>query len=218
VRWLIGWAVKLVLGLAILFVALSLVALVVTPPSTLMLVRWATGQPVSRISVPLSAISPFLAQAVIASEDARYCQHHGVDWTALQDVIDDEDGPSRGASTITMQTVKNVFLWPSRSYIRKAVEMPLALYLDLVWGKRRVMEIYLDVAEWGDGIFGAEAAAQHHFGKPARDLTRREAAQLAASLPNPKARDPVRPSALQRAHAARILARIPGTPTACVSG
>lgn len=217
-RRLILLAVKLVVALAGLFVLLSLIALAVTPPSTLMLARWATGRTVEHSTVPLAAISPYLAQAVIASEDARYCQHRGIDWGALQDALDDDDGPSRGASTITMQTAKNVFLWPSRSYVRKAVEMPIALYLDAVWGKRRVMEIYLNLAEWGDGVFGAEAAARHHFGKPARDLTRREAAFLAASLPNPRARDPVRPSQAQRAHAARILARIPGTPTACVAG
>ncbi|HEY0352299.1 MAG TPA: biosynthetic peptidoglycan transglycosylase, partial [Enterovirga sp.] len=117
--------------------------LAVTPPSTLMLARWVTGRAVQRIVVPLTAISPFLPAAVIASEDARFCQHHGVDWDALSDVVDDmgDGGPARGASTITMQTAKNVFLWSSRSYIRKAIEIPLALYLDLVWGKRRTMEI-----------------------------------------------------------------------------
>jgi monofunctional biosynthetic peptidoglycan transglycosylase len=217
-RRLIWFVIKLALLLAGLFVVLSLIALVITPPSTLMLARWATGQPVEHSTVPLSAISPALAQAVIASEDARYCQHRGVDWDALQEVMDDEDGPSRGASTIAMQTAKNVFLWPSRSYLRKAVEMPLALYLDVVWGKRRVMEIYLNVAEWGDGVFGAEAAARHHFGKAARDLTRREAAALAASLPNPRKRDPAHPAAAQSRHAGRILARIPSTPTGCVAG
>jgi monofunctional biosynthetic peptidoglycan transglycosylase len=217
-RRLIAFALKLGLALIGLFVVLTLIALVITPPSTLMLARWASGQPVEHSTVPLSAIAPALTQAVIASEDARYCSHRGIDWGALQDVLDDEDGPSRGASTITMQTAKNVFLWPSRSYLRKGLEMPLALVLDLVWGKRRTIEIYLNMAEWGDGVFGAEAAARHHFGKAARDLTRREAAALAASLPNPRARDPARPSSTQRAHAGRILARIAGTPTACVAG
>jgi monofunctional biosynthetic peptidoglycan transglycosylase len=214
--------VRLILGGALLLVGLgvllSLVALVVTPPSTLMLGRWATGQPVERVTVPLSAISPELGRAVLASEDARFCLHHGVDWGALQDVIDDEDGPSRGASTITMQTAKNVFLWPSRSYVRKALEIPLALYLDLVWGKRRTLEIYLNVAEWGDGIFGAEAAAQHHFGKPARNLSRREAVLLATSLPNPHLRNPARPTRGQRLHAATVLARMVQTPSGCVGG
>jgi monofunctional biosynthetic peptidoglycan transglycosylase len=190
-RRLIAFALKLGLALIGLFVVLTLIALVITPPSTLMLARWASGQPVEHSTVPLSAIAPALTQAVIASEDARYCSHRGIDWGALQDVLDDEDGPSRGASTITMQTATETRSWPSRSYLRKGLEMPLALVLDLVWGKRRTIEIYLNMAEWGDGVFGAEAAARHHFGKAARDLTRREAAALAASLPNPGS--PARP-------------------------
>jgi monofunctional biosynthetic peptidoglycan transglycosylase len=134
------------------------------------------------------------------SEDARYCQHGGVDWEAVREVIEDaEDGtPSRGASTITMQTAKNLFLWPSRSYIRKGLEVPLALWLDLVLSKRRVLEIYLNIAEWGPGVFGAEAAAQASFGKPAAALSAREAALLATALPNPVRRNASRPS---RGHA-----------------
>jgi monofunctional biosynthetic peptidoglycan transglycosylase len=211
-RRVLASMLKLACGLLVLVVVLSLFYLAVTPPSTLMLARWITGREVERAVVPLAAISPFLPAAVIASEDARFCQHHGVDWDALSDVIDDasDGGPARGASTITMQTAKNVFLWSSRSYIRKALEIPLALYLDLVWGKRRVMEIYLNVAEWGEGIFGAEAAARHHFGKSARDLTRREAALLATSLPNPLVRDAAQPSRGQRAHTGKVLARMAG--------
>jgi monofunctional biosynthetic peptidoglycan transglycosylase len=217
-RALVG-ALKLACVLLALGFALSLLYLAVTPPSTLMLARWVTGRAVQRIVVPLTAISPFLPAAVIASEDARFCQHHGVDWDALSDVVDDmgDGGPARGASTITMQTAKNAFLWSSRSYIRKALEIPLALYLDLVWGKRRTMEIYLNVAEWGQGIFGAEAAARHHFGKSARDLTRREAALLATALPNPILRDPARASNAQRIHAAKVLARMTGAP-GCLAG
>jgi monofunctional biosynthetic peptidoglycan transglycosylase len=217
-RALVG-ALKLACVLLALGFALSLLYLAVTPPSTLMLARWVTGRAVQRIVVPLTAISPFLPAAVIASEDARFCQHHGVDWDALSDVVDDmgDGGPARGASTITMQTAKNVFLWSSRSYIRKAIEIPLALYLDLVWGKRRTMEIYLNVAEWGQGIFGAEAAARHHFGKSARDLTRREAALLATTLPNPILRDPARPLNGQRIHAAKVLGRMTGMP-GCLGG
>jgi monofunctional biosynthetic peptidoglycan transglycosylase len=118
-----------------------------------------------------------------------------VDWEALREVIEEagEDGPSRGASTITMQTVKNVFLWPGRSMIRKGIEIPLATVVDFVWSKERVMEVYLNVAEWGPGVFGAEAAARRHFRKSASELTAREAALLAAALPNPLRRDPGRP-------------------------
>ena len=196
-----------ILGLAVI-VFLALVYSALTPPSTLMLGRWLTGQPVQRTAVPLDAISPHLVQAVIASEDQRFCAHRGVDWTALRDVVDDEEGPSRGASTITMQTVKNVFLWPGRSYIRKGLEIPLAMLADALWGKRRVMEIYLNVAEWGEGVFGAQAAARHWFGKDARALTRGEAALLAATLPNPIERSAGKPSRGVRAAAARIQGRL----------
>ncbi|WP_238312772.1 biosynthetic peptidoglycan transglycosylase [Methylobacterium crusticola] len=193
-----------------LVLALALVYRAVTPPSTLMLGRWATLRPVAREVVPLAGVAPALVQGVIASEDQRYCLHDGVDWDALWSVVDDEDGPSRGASTVTMQTVKNVFLWPGRSYVRKALEIPLALMADLVWGKRRTLEIYLNVAEWGEGVFGAEAAARHWFGKGARDLTRGEAALLVAALPNPITRNPRTPSRGLRALAGRIQGRMAG--------
>ncbi|WP_018263199.1 transglycosylase domain-containing protein [Methylobacterium sp. WSM2598] len=202
----------------ILVLCLALVYRAVDPPSTLMLGRWLTGRPVERDRVPLAGIAPVLVQAVIASEDQRFCLHRGVDWEALGEVVSDEDGPSRGASTVTMQTVKNVFLWPGRSYLRKAMEIPLALLADLVWGKRRTMEIYLNVAEWGDGIYGAEAAARHWFGKGARDLTRSEAALLVVALPNPAARSPAHPSRGLRALAGRLQARLAriGSLAACV--
>jgi monofunctional biosynthetic peptidoglycan transglycosylase len=160
--------------------------------------------------VPLDSISPALPVAVIASEDNRFCRHRGVDWGALREVVEsaDEDGPSRGASTIPMQTAKNLFLWSGRSYVRKALELPIALWLDLVWSKRRMMENYLNIAEWGEGVFGAEAAARRYFGKAARDLTRREAALLATALPNPILRDPGRPSPRHRSLANRLLARM----------
>ncbi|MDO9429323.1 MAG: monofunctional biosynthetic peptidoglycan transglycosylase [Methylobacterium sp.] len=213
-----GRSLRRIVGLVLLLPALALgfllaMALVysaVTPPSTLMLGRWAVLKPVDRQSVALAAISPHLVQAVIASEDQRFCLHAGVDWGALRDVVDDEEGPSRGASTISMQTVKNVFLWPGRSVLRKGLEIPLALATDALWGKRRMLEVYLNVAEWGEGVFGAEAAAQRWFGKPARNLTRGEAALLAAVLPNPILRNPALPSRGVRAQAARIQARMNG--------
>lgn len=190
---------------------------VATPVSTLMLARWFTGQPVARSVVPLSGITPALSLAVIASEDARFCTHGGVDWDALRLVLDDDDGPSRGASTITMQLAKNLFLWPSRSYVRKALEIPLALYLDAVLGKRRVVEIYLNVVEWGDGVFGAEAASRRHFGKGAGELSRREAALLATSLPNPRLRDPAKPTRRQRELTGIVLGRMPATSLDCLA-
>jgi monofunctional glycosyltransferase len=182
----------------------------VAPPSTLMLGRWLTLRPVAREWVPLELISPILVKAVIAAEDQRFCGHHGIDWVELQGVLGDDGLPERGASTLTMQTVKNVFLWPGRSVVRKGLELPIALVADAIWGKRRTIEIYLNIAEWGDGIFGAEAAARHHFGKSARELQPVEAARLAASLPNPVLRNPGNPSPGLRAATRRVLQRIDG--------
>ncbi len=198
--------------------ALGLAYKAVPPVSTLMLARWATFRPVERVSVPLEAIAPSLAAAVIASEDARFCAHRGIDWGALKEVIEDTDdeGPSRGASTISMQTAKNLFLWPGRSYVRKVLELPIAFYIDRIWGKHRMMEVYLNIAEWGEGVFGAEAAARHHFGKSARQLTRGEAALLAAALPNPRQRDASRPGATHRTLANRVLVRMEGADRSCL--
>jgi monofunctional biosynthetic peptidoglycan transglycosylase len=163
----------------------------VDPVSTLMLWRWATGAPVTRKVVPLERIAPVLPATVIAAEDGRFCTHRGVDWQEIMDAIDDADDLSeaRGGSTITQQTAKNLFLWGGRSYVRKALELPLAVWIDLVLPKKRVLEIYLNIVEWGpNGQFGAEAGARFAFGKSARELTAREAATLAAILPNPHRR------------------------------
>ena len=189
---------------------LTLLYTVVPPVSTLMVGRWLTLQGVERTAVTLDEISPSLPRAVISSEDGRYCQHGGVDWDALRQVIEeaDEDGPSRGASTIPMQLAKNLFLWPGRSYLRKGMEIPLALLIDLAWSKRRLLENYLNIVELGEGVFGAEAAARRYFGKRARDLSPSEAALLAAALPNPTLRNPGRPSARHRGLAGRLQRRM----------
>ncbi len=168
------------------------------PVSTLMLKDLATFSGYDRRWVPLSEVAPVLANSVIMSEDGQFCAHRGVDLAELKAVIDDTlaGEPSRGASTITMQTVKNLYLWQSPLVaFRKIVELPLAVYLDLALPKRRIMEIYLNIAEWGPGIYGIEAAAQHHFGRSASDLTSRQAALLAVTLPNPVERNPAKPSA-----------------------
>jgi monofunctional biosynthetic peptidoglycan transglycosylase len=190
----------------------------IDPVSTLMLARWAEDSPVARDYVPLGRISAELRAAIIVSEDARFCKHSGVDWGALREVVDeaDADGPSRGASTITMQTVKNLFLWPSRSFIRKGLEIPLALILDLAWPKRRVFEVYLNIAEWGDGVFGAEAAARLYFHKSAAALDASEAALLATALPNPLKRNPAHPGRGHAALAQRIVARMHKADAGCV--
>lgn len=179
------------------------------PASMLMAIRWAQGNAIDYRWMPLERISPHLAHAVIAAEDGRFCEHSGVDWDVLDRLMDDPDGPSRGGSTLAMQTAKNLFLWPARSYLRKAAEIPLALWIDFAWPKPRVIEVYLNIVEWGPGIFGAEAAAQHHFGKRASDLTAKEAALLAAALPNPHERNAGKPGPGLRKLAARLARRIP---------
>jgi monofunctional glycosyltransferase len=184
------------------------------PVSTLMAWRWLTGAPVSRQWVGFSAISPSLPRSVVASEDAKFCSHHGVDWGALRDVIDDaEEGEvARGGSTITQQVAKNLFLWPGRSIVRKALELPLALWIDWVLPKQRILEVYLNVAELGpSGQFGAEAGANYAFGHPASSLSPREAALLAAILPNPVKRSARNPGPGVRRLAGTYMARAQAT-------
>jgi monofunctional biosynthetic peptidoglycan transglycosylase len=168
----------------------------VHPVSTLMLKDLATFSGYDRRWVSIDDVAPVLAHSVIMSEDGQFCFHRGIDLAELKGVVGDamQGEATRGASTITMQTVKNLFLWsrPMAS-ARKLVELPLAVYFDAVMSKRRIMEIYLNVAEWGPGIYGIEAAAQHHFGVSANRLTRRQAALLAVTLPNPIARNPSKP-------------------------
>lgn len=205
---------RLLLAMLVVFVVLPVVAIllyrVVPPPGTpLMLWREA---PADYRWVPISEISDNAARAVVVSEDQTFCTHSGIDWRQMNKVLDEfrETGrPSRGASTITMQLARNLYLPPSRSILRKAVEIPLALGLELMVPKRRIMELYLNVVELGDGIYGMEAAAQRHFGKPASGLTRAEAARLAAVLPNPLERNPARPSGEVARRAQEIASDIP---------
>lgn len=192
------WKVVLyvVIGLFLLPYGLTLLYSVVNPVSTLMLWRTVTGQRVERTFVPIERIAPALPLAVVIAEDGRFCTHPGVDFTEINNAIEDAEGLGdvRGGSTITQQVAKNLFLWGGRSFVRKALEFPLALWIDLVLSKRRVLEIYLNIAEWGpDGEFGAEAGARRAFGRSAEGLSRYQAALLAASLPNPVTRDAKRP-------------------------
>ena len=189
-------------GLALLALFIGLVALyaLARPVSTLMLARTLQGKGYQRIYAPLRTIAPAALAAVVASEDATFCDNDGVDWGSLHEVLSGagKHGPSRGASTITMQTAKNLFLWPGRSVVRKGVEIPMALVLGKAWSKARTLEIYLNIAEWGVGLYGIEAAAERYFHKRASQLNLREAALLATALPNPFLRNPARPSPLQR--------------------
>ena len=191
-RWL-GRLVLLLLVLAAALAAQIIVYRFAMPAWTpTMAASRLLGQPVTQYWVPLRRVSPSMVRAVIASEDAKFCTHRGIDYGELKAAIEEAlNGTApRGASTITMQVVKNVLLWPGRSYVRKALELPLALALELVWSKRRIMEVYLNIAEWGPGIYGIEAAARQSFGKPAAALTAPEAARLVVVLPNPIERDP----------------------------
>src|SRR3982074_2874221 len=176
------------------------------PVSTLMAWRWLTGAPVSRQWLDFPAISPLLPRSVVASEDAKFCSHRGIDWDALRDVVDDAgDGEViRGGSTITQQVAKNLFLWPGR----RALGFPLALWIDLVLPKQRILEIYLNIAELGpSGQFGAQAGAIYAFDHPALTLSPREAALLAAILPNPVRRSARNPGAGVRRLAGTYMAR-----------
>lgn len=184
------------------------------PVSTLMAGRFLTGQPVSRTWVDIEAMSPAMPRSVVASEDARFCSHHGVDWESISSVLEDaEDGEViRGGSTITQQVAKNLFLWPGRSYIRKGLELPLALWIDLVLSKRRILEIYLNVAEFGPGgQFGAEEGARYAFGRSVSAISPHQAALLAAILPNPLTRSARQPSAHVRRLAGTYTARARST-------
>jgi monofunctional glycosyltransferase len=191
------------------------------PVSAVMTWQFLGGTMPHRRWVDLEDISPALPRAVVIAEDSAFCRHWGVDWRAVGTVLDNVengDGPHRGASTIPMQTAKNLFLWNGFGFVRKMLEVPLAYYMSVMWPKRRVLEVYLNIAEWGPGIFGAEAAARHHFGKSAAQLTSREAALLAAALPNPILRKAGRPSAKTARIAAHIQARVgrEGQDAACV--
>ncbi|MEM1087011.1 MAG: monofunctional biosynthetic peptidoglycan transglycosylase [Pseudomonadota bacterium] len=173
-----------------LFVSLHVYALILffapVPGTANMAIRALQGEAIKRDWESIERISPHLIRAVIAAEDSRFCEHIGIDFEALDRALDERaSGRVRGASTITQQTAKNVFFWNGGGLPRKAGEAWMALFIDQFWGKKRVMEVYLNVAEWGDGIFGAEAAAQARFGKSAADLTEREAALMAAVLPSP---------------------------------
>jgi monofunctional biosynthetic peptidoglycan transglycosylase len=166
------------------------------PVSTLMIGRWLTGQPVTRQWIDIDAMAPALPASVVGAEDAKFCRHHGIDWDSVSEIIEDaQDGEfTRGGSTITQQVAKNLFLWPGRSVIRKALEFPLAFWIDFVLPKKRILELYLNIAELGPGgQFGVEAGSRYAFGRSAASLSAREAALLAAILPNPVTRSAKKP-------------------------
>jgi monofunctional biosynthetic peptidoglycan transglycosylase len=217
-RRLLGWMVRMLLVFLVGSVALVVIYRAVPPPVTsLMLIRTAEAvaarRPLamSRAWIDLDQVSPALLRAVIAAEDARFFAHAGVDPEALwraHDYNERHQGRGmRGGSTITMQCARNVFLWPGRTYVRKALEAYFAALLELLWGKRRILEVYVNVVEWGDGVYGVEAAARGAFGVPAARLTAEQAALLAAVLPNPRRWNPAAPTRYVLGRAANIRAR-----------
>lgn len=200
----VKWAGVAVLVLVLVPYLLVPFYRMIDPVSTPMLWRWMTGARLEHQWVSLERVARVLPRTVIAAEDARFCAHHGVDFRTLRELLEDIEtvgdfGDVRGGSTITQQLAKNLFLWQGRSYVRKALELPLALWIDLVIPKARQMEIYLNVAAWGpSGEFGAEAGARRAFGKSAANVNAREAALMAAVLPNPVTRNARQPSAALR--------------------
>ena len=190
----------------------------VLPPAAtpLMLLRLLDGSGIHKSWRPLEEISPNLVLAAMASEDLRFCAHDGFDWKAIREdwQRNQRGGQLLGASTISMQTAKNLFLWPDRSWPRKGLEVYFTLLIELAWSKRRIMELYLNEVEWAPGIYGAEAAAQFHFHKPASALSVGEAARLAAVLPNPRRWSASRPSAYIVARSSIIDARMGEVPAA----
>ncbi len=184
----------------------------VAPPGTiLMVLRLFEGEGLKKDWVPLERISRHVPAAVIALEDNLFCEHDGFDWAAIFDAAADQvrgEGKLRGGSTISQQAAKNVFLWPGRNYVRKGLEVPFTTMMEWWWGKRRIMEVYLNVIEWGPGIYGIEAASRHYFNRSARNLNKRQAARLAAVLPNPRRWSAAAPTRYIRGRAGIALRRM----------
>jgi monofunctional biosynthetic peptidoglycan transglycosylase len=201
------WTVIVVVTVPVLLVLLYRV---VPPPVTpLMLIRAVEGAGITTEWVPLRQISRHAVKAVIALEDSRFCLHSGIDWSETLEALSVylDGGRMRGASTISMQTAKNLFLWPGRDVVRKILEAPLTFLLELTWDKARILEVYLNIAEWGPGVYGIEAASRRYFNKPASRLTSREGALLAAVLPNPRKWSPNRPTPYLQGRVNTSLAR-----------
>jgi monofunctional biosynthetic peptidoglycan transglycosylase len=218
-KWrLVIWGMLLSFGLPCTLVILF--GVMAPPVTPLMLIRKAEGEGMERRWIPIEAISPHVIRAVMVAEDARFCRHHGFDWDSLGQAVDTykRGGHLRGASTLSMQTAKNVFLWPGRSFLRKGLEAGFTVLIEALWGKRRILEVYLNVVEWGHGLYGVEAASQRYFHRSARELTPRQAASLAAVLPNPRRFSPVAPSGFIQARIRTIEGRmghLPASPVIC---
>ena len=186
-RWLRSWLLRLALGFVALIGFFVLLFSVVNPPTTHTM--WTEGSRLGRVEqewVAFEDIAPVMARAAVAAEDARFCQHWGIDVRAVRAVLD--EGAKRGGSTISQQVVKNVFLWQDRSWLRKALETLITPAVEAVWSKQRILEVYLNVAEMGEGVFGVKAAARKYFDVSPDQLNAEQASLLAAVLPAPKSR------------------------------
>ena len=199
------WVTRGLLGLAAFYAVLLVIFSFLPPPINIYQAQeaWRLGG-IEKDWVGWDDIAPAMARSVVAAEDANFCLHWGFDMAAIRDAI--EDGSSRGASTLSQQVVKNTFLWHGRSYVRKALEAAITPVMELLWSKQRILEIYLNTAEFAEGVFGVQAAAQHHFGVDARDLSPLQAARLAAVLPDPKDRSASAPSNFVRKRTRAIMA------------
>ena len=215
-RSLVGAVFRWIWRLVLLFMALSVVLVAlyrfVPPPGTpLMVIRWiGDGAGIDQKWVPLDRMSVDIQRAVIASEDARFCEHFGFDWTEIGRAVDDAERgePLRGASTISQQTAKNLFLWPGRNFVRKGLEAWFTVLIEALWPKSRILEVYLNEIEWENGTYGVEAAARRHFHTTASKLTAYQSALLAAVLPNPRVYSTDKPTEFIRGRAATIRARM----------
>jgi monofunctional biosynthetic peptidoglycan transglycosylase len=208
IRSVVRLATRLLVASAAFLLGLVVLYRFVPPPVTPLMLRNAVAFGITKQWVDLEHIAPALERSVIAAEDTRFFEHHGVDWEALRSArdfnLEHGGAPRRGGSTITMQCARNVFLWQGKSYLRKGLEIALAHLIEVAWGKRRILEVYLNVIEWGPGVYGAEAAARTHFGVSAAALDGRQAALLAGALPNPRRWSPSRPGRWLLARAATI--------------
>jgi monofunctional biosynthetic peptidoglycan transglycosylase len=211
-RWL-KWVSGTVAAILLVPAALTLLFAVIPVPLTpLMLIRAFEGAGIRKDWVPLDKISIDLQRSVIAAEDMSFCKHHGFDHAALEAAWEsyEQGGKLRGGSTITMQTAKNLFLWPDRTFIRKGLEAWFTLYIETLWTKQRTLEVYLNIVEWGTGVYGAEAAAQYHFHKSAAALNANEAALLASVLPSPQKWSASKPGPYVRTRSETVEARARG--------
>jgi monofunctional biosynthetic peptidoglycan transglycosylase len=201
---MLRWTARGVAGLAGVFAALVLLFSFLNPPTNIyQLQESARLGGVTRDWVAWDDIAPVMGRSAVAAEDANFCLHWGFDMAAIRAAV--AQGGNRGASTISQQVVKNVYLWHGRSWLRKAMEGVLTPTVELVWSKQRILEVYLNVAEFSEGVFGVQAAAQHYFQTDARNLTGLQAARLAAVLPDPKGRSASNPSKFVRSRTRAIM-------------